>query len=79
MIRVSRGTSPALLHQPQSPRFSIRVAARDSFWIGYAVALRRCPSNPVAVTQLKVSYRELGLSLTQTVPLAGSNTLLSCE
>ena len=79
VIRVSRGSSPALLHQPQSPRFSIRVAARDSFWIGYAVALRRCPSNPVAVTQLKVSYRELGLSLTQTVPLAGSNTLLSCE
>jgi hypothetical protein len=75
VIRVSRGSSPA----PQSARFSMRVGARHSFWIGYAVTLKRCPIQPVAVTRIKLSYRELGLSLTQTVPLAGSDTLLSCE
>ncbi|HEX4035818.1 MAG TPA: hypothetical protein VHX66_15340 [Solirubrobacteraceae bacterium] len=79
VIRVSRGSDPALLHQPQPARFSTHVAARHSLWFGYAVALKRCPIRPVAITRIRLSYRELGLSLTQTVPLAGSNTLLSCN
>lgn len=78
VIRLSHGSDPALLHPAPPARFSVRVAARHSLWIGYAVVLRRCLSQPVAITQVELSYRELGLSLTQTVPLAGSNTILSC-
>ena len=79
LIRIALESSPLLLPTSATARLPARIAARQSLWIGYAVALTRCPSQPVAITRIKLSYRELGLSLTQTVPLAGSNTLLTCS
>ena len=79
VIRLTLGSNAAFLSPPSSLQLPARVAARNMLWFGYAIALRRCPSQPVGVTRVRVSYRELGVSLTQTVPLAGYNTLLSCE
>ena len=78
VIKVALGSSPLLLSPAPTTDLPARVAARHSLWIGYAVALTRCPSQPLAITRIKLSYREVGLSLTQTVPLAGSDTLLTC-
>jgi hypothetical protein len=79
LIRIALGSSPPLLRASLTAQLPGRVAARHSLWIGYAVALTRCPRQPLAITRIKLSYRELGLSLTQTVPLAASNTLLTCS
>jgi hypothetical protein len=56
----------------------MRIAAGQSLWVSYKLALRYCTDPPASITRIRVSYRELGLALTQTVPLAGSNTLVSC-
>lgn len=79
IVRVALGVSPPLLHPAPPAHLRARVAARHGLWIGYAIALTRCPSRQAAITQIRVSYRELGLSLTQTVSLNGSNTILSCQ
>jgi len=79
VLRVTLGSNPPLLQPTPHARLHARVGARHSLWIGYAVTLTRCPSQTAAITRIRISYRELGLSLTQTVPLAGSNTILSCQ
>ncbi len=57
----------------------VRIAAGDSVWISYTLALRYCPYPPASITRIRIGYRELGLALSQTVPLADGNTLLSCQ
>ncbi len=56
----------------------IRVAAWQALWISATLTLTRCPATPVTLTAVRVSYREFGLSLSQTVPLDQSTTVLSC-
>jgi hypothetical protein len=57
---------------------ALAVPARHLLWVGFAVRLTDCRSQAAGVTRIRISYRELGLSLSQTVPLAGSDTLLTC-
>ena len=59
--------------------FPVRIGAGRVLWISYTLELRYCSYPPASVTRMRISYRELGLPLTQTVPLADSNTLLSCQ
>jgi hypothetical protein len=63
----------ARTHQPP-----IRLAAWQALWIRATLTLTRCPGRPVTLTAVRVSYREFGLSLSQTVPLDQSTTVLSC-
>jgi hypothetical protein len=79
VVRIALGSNVPLLRSARHGRFPVRVAARHSLWVGYAVALTHCPAQPVAITRLEISYHELGIPLTQTVPLAGFNTLLTCD
>jgi len=44
-------------------------------WISAQVTLTRCPPTPVTLTAMRVSYREFGVSLSQTVPLDDSTTV----
>lgn len=78
VIRVVLGSDAPLLRSQPTTSAPVHVAARQLLWIGYAAALTRCPGQPVAITRIRLSYRELGLSLSQTVPLAGSNTFITC-
>ncbi len=54
------------------------VPAGRSLWVSYRLKIRRCEGRPVGVTRIRLSYRELGLSLTQTVRLADGSMLLTC-
>jgi len=56
----------------------LRVAAWQAMWISATLTLTRCPATLVTLTAVRVSYRELGLSLSQTVPLDQSTTVLAC-
>jgi hypothetical protein len=75
-VRVAPG-GPIPPRRPVA-RFPARVGAGGTFWIGWAVTLRHCPSQQAGVTRLRISYRELGLTLTQTVALGSNSTLLRC-
>jgi hypothetical protein len=56
----------------------IRVAAWQALWISATVTLTRCRATPVTLSAVRVSYREFGVSLSQTVPLDQSTTVLAC-
>jgi hypothetical protein len=78
-VRVAPGgPSPTSLPFHAPPRFPVRLGARHTLWIGWAVTLRHCPTEQASVTRIRISYRELGLALTQTVGLARNSTLLRC-
>jgi len=67
-------------HLPElgSARYPIHLRARGSLWVTYRVALGYCADPLPAITRIRLDYSELGLALSQTVPLGGANTLLSC-
>jgi hypothetical protein len=64
---------------PETSGVRIHVKARGELWIGYHVKLDACPTNPSGVTGIRITYTQLGMSLEQTVSLAGNDTLLTCN
>jgi hypothetical protein len=62
---------------PPTPR-PLRLAPWQALWISAQLTLTRCPATPVRLNAIRVSYREFGLSLSQTVPLDDSTTVLGC-
>jgi hypothetical protein len=69
------------LSEHRIPRrgLALAVPARHSLWIDYSVRLSDCAGQPAGVTRIRVSYRVLGLALSQTVSLGGGDTLLTCN
>jgi hypothetical protein len=66
--------SPPFPFRPSAP-LPLRVGARQSLWVSAKLTLIRCDSSTLRLSAVRISYRELGLSLTQTVPLDQSTTL----
>jgi hypothetical protein len=79
VVKVTLGSNMPFDRPRPASDFHVRIGARQSLWVGYAISLRRCASFPVGVTRIRVSYRELGIALEQTVALGANNTLLSCD
>lgn len=72
-VTVSVNSPPvSFIRQPPLP---LRIDAGHALWIGAKLTLVRCSAGPVTVAAVRVSYRELGLSLTQAVPLDQSTTV----
>jgi hypothetical protein len=78
VVRITRGSTPPFMRPVRRWALHFAVSARGSFWIGFAVELTRCVSQPVAVGAIRISYTQLGLPLSQTVSLSGNDTLLAC-
>jgi hypothetical protein len=67
---------------PNEPRWRggfpppVHLRAGESLWISYTVALRRCPAS-ASVDRVRLSYRVLGIDMSQTIiPL--HSTRLTC-
>jgi hypothetical protein len=56
----------------------LRLNAWQALWISAQLTLTRCPATPVTLTAVRVSYREFGLSLSQTVPLDDNTNVPAC-
>jgi hypothetical protein len=82
VLRVTRvtvaGNSPPFPFRP-SPPLPLRVDAGHALWISARLTLVRCSTRAVTVSAVRISYRELGLSLTQAVPLDQSTTVAACR
>jgi hypothetical protein len=77
-VRTGPGSGQVAPPSVRAARFPVRIRARHSFWVGWAVALRDCSTTRAGVTRIRISYRELGLALTQTVALGNDSTLVRC-
>jgi hypothetical protein len=61
---------------PRGAAPPVHLRAGESLWISYTVALRRCPAS-ASVDRVRLSYRVLGIDMSQTViPL--HSTRLTC-
>jgi hypothetical protein len=56
----------------------LRVEAGHALWISAKLALVRCRASTVTISAVAVSYRALGLSLTQAVPLDQDIAVAGC-
>jgi hypothetical protein len=63
-------------HHPPLP---LHVGAGQALWVGARLTLTRCTTRTVRVSAVAVSYRELGLSLHQTVGLDQAVTVAACR
>jgi len=70
--------SPPELWIPLRP-LPLRVDAGHALWIGARLTLVRCAARAVTVSAVRVSYRELGLILTQAVPFDQDVTIAACR
>jgi len=79
IVRVRLELGAPLIPSGSRLALPVRVGARRSLWVGFALTLRRCPfGTQTGITRIRVRYRELGISLTETVPLERSNVFLTC-
>ena len=53
----------------RSTPLPFKVPSRRSLWVTLNVALRSCPSTPVVIDRLDLSYRTLGIDTTMSVAL----------
>jgi hypothetical protein len=63
---------------PPALALPLHVAPAQAFWIDYRLTLTRCTRRPLELSAVRISYRELGLSLEQTVPLDQRLTIAPC-
>jgi hypothetical protein len=75
-IMTSVNSMPGPFTRAHAP--PLRVAAWQALWISASLTLTRCPARAVTLTAVRVSYGELGPSLSQTVPFDQRTTVLAC-
>jgi hypothetical protein len=81
LLRVDAVTVSANSPHEPSLRFStlpLRVDAGHALWISAKLTLVRFRASAVTVSAVRVSYRALGLSLTQAVPLDQDTAIAGC-
>ncbi|HEY1775548.1 MAG TPA: hypothetical protein VGG41_05245 [Solirubrobacteraceae bacterium] len=62
-----------------APKLPLRVDAGHALWVSAKLTLVRCRARAFSISAVRVSYRALGLSLTQSVPLDQSLSIAACH
>jgi hypothetical protein len=78
-VTVSRDSPPYPFTANNRTQLPLRVDAGHALWISAKLTLIRCVTSAVTVSAVQISYRELGLALTQAVSIDQSTTVAGCR
>jgi hypothetical protein len=78
-VTLTRNYPPWPFVTPAHRPLPLHLEAGQALWVGARLTLTRCTAPTVRVSAVTVSYRELGLSLHQTVGLDQAVTVAACR